>query len=186
MVNISSIGGCSVILQHCSFYMVPVMVNLSSFGCCKVILQQCVLDIANLSSLGDCHNNIWWHSRTIITPSQPHWTNCWQRPFYSSHQSERPTTRAAQLAELSTTAGYPWKLSMSAYLQNFATKNAVFTNLRNKNAVFTHFRDKNAVFTHFCVKNLWFHRYVTICLTRASTYTFRSCFVIILSPQVRA
>ena len=94
--------------------------------------------------------------------------------------------RAAQLAELSTTAGYPWKLSMSAYLQNFATKNAVFTNLRNKNAVFTHFCDKNAVFTHFCVKNLWFHRYVTICLTRASTYTFRSCFVIILSPQVRA
>ena len=94
--------------------------------------------------------------------------------------------RAAQLGELSTTAGYPWKLSMSAYLQNFATKNAVFTNLRNKNAVFTHFRDKYAVFTHFCVKNLWFHRYVTICLTRASTYTFRSCFVIILSPQVRA
>ena len=94
--------------------------------------------------------------------------------------------RAAQLVELSMTAGYPWKLSMSAYLQNFATKNAVFTNFRNKNAVFTHFRDKNAVFTHFCVKNLWFHRYVTICLTRASTYTFRSCFVIILSPQVRA
>ena len=94
------------------------------------------------------------------------------------------TNRAAQLGELSTTAGYPWKLSMSAYLQNFATKNAVFTNLRNKNAVFTHFRDKYAVFTHFCVKNLWFHRYVTICLTRASTYTFRSCFVIILSPQV--
>ena len=38
--------------------------------------------------------------------------------------------RAAQLGELPTTAGYPWKLSMSAYLQNFATKNAVFTNLR--------------------------------------------------------
>ena len=103
------------------------------------------------------------------------------RSMLTSHK-----TRAAQLGELSTTAGYPWKLSMSAYLQNFATKNAVFTNLRNKNAVFTHFRDKYAVFTHFCVKNLWFHRYVTICLTRASTYTFRSCYVIILSPQVRA
>ena len=95
-------------------------------------------------------------------------------------------SRAAQLVELSMTAGYPWKLSMSAYLQNFATKNAVFTHFRDKNAVFTHFCDKNAVFTHFWVKNLWFHRYVTICLTRASTYTFRSCFVIILSPQVRA
>ena len=63
-------------------------------------------------------------------------------------------SRAAQLAELSTTAEYPWKLSMSAHFQNFLTKNGVFTNLRNKNAVFTHFRDKNAVFTHFCVKNL--------------------------------
>ena len=69
---------------------------------------------------------------------------------------------------------------------NFRDKNAVFTNFRDKNAVFTHFRDKNAVFTHFCVKNLWFHKYVTICLTRASTDAFRSCFVINLSPQVRA
>ena len=117
-----------------------------------------------------------------VKSSVPYGTNKYEiittRPLLS--------IRAAQLGELSTTAGYPWKLSMSAYLQNFATKNAVFTNLRNKNAVFTHFRDKYAVFTHFCVKNLWFHRYVTICLTRASTYTFRSCFVIILSPQVRA
>ena len=69
---------------------------------------------------------------------------------------------------------------------NFCDKNAVFTNFCDKNAVFTHFRDKNAVFTHFCVKNLWFHKYVTICLTRASTDAFRSCFVINLSPQVRA
>ena len=30
------------------------------------------------------------------------------------------------------------------------------------------------------------HRYVIICLTSASMYTFRSCFVIILSPQVSA
>ena len=49
---------------------------------------------------------------------------------------------------------------------NFRDKNAVFTNLCNKNAVFTHFHDKNAVFTHFCVKIFWFHKYVTICLTR--------------------
>ena len=39
MVNISSICSCGVILQHCSFYMVPVMVNLSSLGCCNVILR---------------------------------------------------------------------------------------------------------------------------------------------------
>ena len=41
MVNISSFGGCVVILQHCSSYIVHVMVNLSSLGCCKVILQHC-------------------------------------------------------------------------------------------------------------------------------------------------
>ena len=68
----------------------------------------------------------------------------WFKPVYTKVF----LPRAAQLGELSTTAGYSWKLSMSAYLQNFATKNAVFT--------------------HSCVKNLWFHRYVTICLTRAS------------------
>ena len=61
--------------------------------------------------------------------------------------------RAAQLAELSTTVEYTWKLSISAYVQYFATKNVVFTNMRNKNAVFTHFCDKNAVFTHFRDKN---------------------------------
>ena len=37
-------------------------------------------------------------------------------------------------------------------------------------------RQKCRIHTFF-VKNLWFHRYVTICLTIASTYTFRSCFV---------
>ena len=87
------------------------------------------------------------------SPTRSSPTVCWAT-------RSSPTSRAAQLAELSTTAEYSWKLSISAYLQNFATKNAVFT----------HFRDKNDVVKHFCVKNLWFHRYVTICLTRASFF----------------
>ena len=65
---------------------------------------------------GECH------------PGQRKWTGGVPPMAQQFCPPVRP--RAAQLGELSTTAGYPWKLSMSAYLQNFATKNAVFTNLR--------------------------------------------------------
>jgi len=59
----------------------------------------------------------------------------------------------------------------------FATKMPFFPFFGHKNAVFSLFRNKNAVITHFGVQNFWFNKYVTRCLTRASTDAFRSCFV---------
>ena len=40
MVNLSSISGCGVIIQHYSLHIAPIMVNLSSLGCSNAIIQQ--------------------------------------------------------------------------------------------------------------------------------------------------
>ena len=66
--------------------------------------------------------------------------------------------RAAQLAELSTTAGYPWKLLMSAYLQNFATKmpySPIFATKMPYSPIFA----TKMPFSH--IIDMWHFRYVS-------------------------
>ena len=40
MVNLSSISGCGVIIQHYSLHIAPVMVNFSSLGCSGVFIGE--------------------------------------------------------------------------------------------------------------------------------------------------
>ena len=40
MVNLSSISGCGVIIQHYSLHIAPVMVNFSSLGCSYVFIGE--------------------------------------------------------------------------------------------------------------------------------------------------
>ena len=40
MVNLSSISGRGVIIQHHSLYIAPVMVNLLSLGCSNVFIRE--------------------------------------------------------------------------------------------------------------------------------------------------
>ena len=46
MVNLSSIGGCGIIIKHHSLYTAPVMVNSSSISGCGVLIQHHSLYIA--------------------------------------------------------------------------------------------------------------------------------------------
>ena len=46
MVNLSSIGGCCIIIKHHSLYTAPVMVNSSSISGCGVLIQHHSLYIA--------------------------------------------------------------------------------------------------------------------------------------------
>ena len=59
MVNLSSTGGCGVILPHCildSLYIAPVMVNSSSLGCSNVISLPVVVNICTNSRKLFDHN----------------------------------------------------------------------------------------------------------------------------------
>ena len=123
MVNLSSIGGCCIIIKHHSLYTAPVMVNSSSISGCGVLIQHHSLYIATVMlrvSMFIVRSLAWIQ---FTTSGAAYWWHCsqfaWgpQKIHGDLISSEMGTQWGPSTAEMGTQTTYIWKIDRNEVIR---------------------------------------------------------------------